>query len=175
MSYPLVKARWHPMNKQTKKKNLSFSNFGFSTILLAFVMICIVTFSALSLMTANSDYKLSLKVAEKNSSYYVAEKQAYEILAEIDLLLLNAYKNSSNIQEYYHEVETLLSSHEMGTYDSATNIYSYTIPIATQQELSVVLQVQYPNNTENTFYKIISWKSVYEYDTPDEGTLNLID
>ncbi len=40
------------------KKRREFSNFGFSTILLTFSMICIVTFSALAFVTANSDYKL---------------------------------------------------------------------------------------------------------------------
>jgi len=38
------------------KKKIEFSNFGFSTILLCFVMICVVTFSALSLVSAYSDY-----------------------------------------------------------------------------------------------------------------------
>ena len=64
------------MNKREHKKAPGFSNFGFSTILLAFVMICIVTISALSLLTANSDYKLSQKVAEKNTAYFDAEKKA---------------------------------------------------------------------------------------------------
>ena len=53
------------------KKRREFSNFGFSTILLTFSMICIVTFSALAFVTANSDYKLSKRVADNNSSYYV--------------------------------------------------------------------------------------------------------
>ncbi len=46
------------------KKRREFSNFGFSTILLTFSMICIVTFSALAFVTANSDYKLSKRVAD---------------------------------------------------------------------------------------------------------------
>ena len=45
------------------KSKFHFSNFGFSTILLTFVMMCIMTFGVLSLITANSDYKLSQKVA----------------------------------------------------------------------------------------------------------------
>ena len=47
-----------------------FSNFGMSTILVVFAMMCIVTFSVLAFITANSDYKLSCRVAENNSSYY---------------------------------------------------------------------------------------------------------
>lgn len=60
------------------------TNFGFSSILISFIMICIVTFSALALVTANSDYKLSRKVADRNQQYYLAQEQAYEKLSQID-------------------------------------------------------------------------------------------
>lgn len=49
------------MNKQKKE----FIHIGFSSILMVFTMLCLVTFATLSLITANSDYRLSLKVAEK--------------------------------------------------------------------------------------------------------------
>lgn len=54
------------MNKQKK----GFIHIGFSSILMVFTMLCLVTFATLSLITANSDYRLSLKVAEKTTAYY---------------------------------------------------------------------------------------------------------
>ena len=54
-------------------------------------MICIVTFSALALITANSDYQLSQKVATKSTSYYLAEKEAYTTIAMIDQQLQKIY------------------------------------------------------------------------------------
>ena len=45
------------MNKQKKE----FIHIGFSSILMVFTMLCLVTFATLSLITANSDYRLSLK------------------------------------------------------------------------------------------------------------------
>ena len=65
------------------KKRREFSNFGFSTILLTFSMICIVTFSALAFVTANSDYKLSKRVADNNSSYYRACEKAWDEISQI--------------------------------------------------------------------------------------------
>ena len=53
------------MNKQKKE----FIHIGFSSILMVFTMLCLVTFATLSLITANSDYRLSLKVAEKTTAY----------------------------------------------------------------------------------------------------------
>ena len=57
------------MNKQKK----GFIHIGFSSILMVFTMLCLVTFATLSLITANSDYRLSLKVAEKTTAYYEAD------------------------------------------------------------------------------------------------------
>ncbi len=105
------------MSKQERNNGPGFSNFGFSTILLAFVMICIVTISALSLITANSDYKLSKKVAEKNSAYYLAEEKAYEIMAQVDEQLAIAYAQSNTEHDYYKAAESALQSLGYGTYE----------------------------------------------------------
>ena len=71
------------MKKENPLRERSFSNFGFSTILISFTMICIVTFLALSLITANADYKLSKKTAEKTKEYYAAQESAYNGIADI--------------------------------------------------------------------------------------------
>ena len=163
------------MNKRMKKSPPGFSNFGFSTILLAFVMICIVTIAALSLMTANSDYKLSQKVASKNTAYYEAEKKAYETLAEIDHLLANAYKEASGANGYYKNIETALAAQETGEYDRTTGSYTYHVSIAENQNLEIKLKIYYPLDDTSGFYEIISWKSVYDEVEIDEGTLDLID
>ena len=76
------------------KKRREFSNFGFSTILLTFSMICIVTFSALAFVTANSDYKLSKHVADNNSSYYRACEKVWDEISQIDAILASAYEGS---------------------------------------------------------------------------------
>lgn len=52
-----------------KEENFQISVFHHPAY---FSMICIVTFSALAFVTANSDYKLSKHVADNNSSYYRA-------------------------------------------------------------------------------------------------------
>ena len=161
------------MNKRERKSSPGFSNFGFSTILLAFVMICIVTIAALSLLTANSDYKLSQKVAEKNTLYYEAEKKAYETLAEIDALLASTYTHTTEANAYYQEVESNLLA--IGTYDRINGLFTYSIPIAEGQNLEIVLSIQYPTQSDESFYKVISWKSVYEQTEFEEGTLDLID
>lgn len=163
------------MNKRERKSAPGFSNFGFSTILLAFVMICIVTIAALSLLTANSDYKLSQKVAEKNTAYYNAEKLAYDALSDVDQALAQAYAESNSANSYYKEVESALLLLELGTYDRTKGIYSYTIPIAENQSLNIELLIHYPKTSDESFYEIITWKSVYNEIEVDDGILDLID
>lgn len=163
------------MNKRERKSTPGFSNFGFSTILLAFVMICIVTISALSLLTANSDYKLSQKVADKNTAYYKAEQQAYQVLAEVDQTLANAYSKASDANSYYKEVEGALLTVKQGTYDRTTCSYFYVIPISENQSLEIKLLIHYPKTSDESFYEIATWKSVYDQVEIEEGTLDLID
>ena len=162
------------MNKQ-KKFDTGFSNFGFSTILLAFVMICIVTLSAVSLLTANSDYKLSKKVAEKNTDYYEAEAKAYLILEEIDMQLSLSYQTSENETGYYRNCENRLSNLGYGTYTAVDtgHTYSYTVPVADKQNLIVILNIHYPTNDNETFYQILSWQSKYETTMHEEEPLDL--
>lgn len=163
------------MNKQNKRNSLGLSNFGFSTILLAFVMICIVTISALSLLTANSDYRLSQKVAEKNTAYYLADKEANELLSNIDQILASAYSNASDASSYYKSVALSLEALEYGNYDRMNGIFRYEVAVAERQSLQVELQIFYPKDSNQELIKILSWKFVYEAIDVDEGTLDLID
>lgn len=176
------------MSKREKRPAPSFSNFGFSTILLAFVMICIVTISALSLLTANSDYKLSQKVAQKNSEYYLAEETAYAKLSEIDKLLAKAYSSSISKSSYYTAVEQALGTLDYGDYE--TNIsgaemsgagastrngrFTYIVPISENQNLRIVLLITYPESDQDTFFVIESWQSEYEIQVPEDEYLDLI-
>lgn len=162
------------MNNQ-KKYDTGFSNFGFSTILLAFVMICIVTLSAVSLLTANSDYKLSKKVAEKNTDYYEAEAKAYLILEEIDMQLSLAYQTSEDAAGYYRNCKNRLSDLGYGTYttDETDHTYSYSVSVTDGQYLLVVLDVQYPTNDNEAFFQILSWQSKYETTIHEDEPLDL--
>jgi hypothetical protein len=156
------------------KKKIEFSNFGFSTILLCFVMICVVTFSALSLVSAYSDYKLSKKVAEKNQDYYKAQETAYEKLAAIDNLAVKAYGDTSDANGYYNSLRDALASYGTVT-DGIDGFYlSFTETIAEDHFLHVTLNICYPENGSDSFVKVIEWKSYYEKPEPEDDILDLI-
>lgn len=138
------------------------SNFGFSSILLAFVMLCIATFSALSLLTANSDYRLSRRVAERGTAYYHAQENANDRLSSIDQALLAAYSSCDNAAEYYANAVSLVSDAAEGTWISSEEnlLFSYAEPVTDNQQLIVVIELQYPAKKTDTFYRITQWKTV---------------
>lgn len=62
-------------------KNRSYGmNIGASSILLIIVVLTLVSFAGLSLSSANADYKLCRKLADRTSSYYAATTKGYEAL-----------------------------------------------------------------------------------------------
>ena len=44
-----------------KRNKNSFIHFGFSSVIFVLVILCFISFAALSLLTAHTDYKLSKK------------------------------------------------------------------------------------------------------------------
>lgn len=64
------------------KKNRSFGlNIGASSILVIVVILSLVCFAGLSLASANADYQLSLKLANRTSAYYEASSAAYRAIS----------------------------------------------------------------------------------------------
>lgn len=130
-------------------KKIQFSSFGFSSILLMFVMICIVTFSTLTLITANSDYKLSQKVATKTTSYYEAEKDIYQQLYALDEKCVDTYLNVTTEEEFYRELRL-----------DDTHTVTFTSDINENQYLEAKIAIIYPQDSNSTCHTIQSWQLV---------------
>ena len=169
--------------KTSRRESLRFSNFGFSTILLSFVMICGVCFSALSLLSTYSDYKLSQTVANKTTLYYEAKQSAYARLSDLEMLMCNTFLSTYSEEAYY---QALLQS--IDTLDAFQNEtlelqvlaegdyrLSFREPIAEGQYLLVEVVLTYPTQDSDTFYRLLTWRSVYDTQAPEDTYLNLIE
>lgn len=160
------------MKKQKELRR--FSNFGYPTILLSFVMLCVVTFSTLSLVTAYSDYKLSRKVAERTSDYYKACENATDTLSRLDKLLTNAYRTSDDKDSYFRDIQTQLKNYGTITITDANCQLSFQEPISEDSYLSVRINLCYPRKVSDAFYQISEWKSTHQTSEFPEESLNLI-
>jgi archaellum component FlaG (FlaF/FlaG flagellin family) len=128
------------------KKQSSFGiNIGSSSILLIFVILCLVSFAVLSIVSANADKKLSSKVMTRTDAYYNACNSAEDIIEELDSELINAYKATTDEQAYY----------------KLTGVNrAYEISINESQHLYISLDILYPEEDNDTFYEITAWQVV---------------
>ena len=155
------------------KKTFSGLSIGSSSILAIFVLLCLITFSTLSMVSANADYRLSLKMSNRMSAYYEATSIAENKLGEIDGILRKTYQKSSDAKTYY---STLLTSRlfsediVLSTGKSGEFYLDYAVPFNDSQELHVRLLATYPDGSQiNSCYSIETWKleTIREW-TPDE-------
>ncbi len=130
------------MNNSSKKKQFGM-NVGSASILLVFVILCLVSFAVLSIVSANADSKLSARVLERTTAYYTACNQAEQSLAGMDNTLRRVYASSDSADVYF---------------SSVGHGKSYVIPISDLQSLQVTIEILYPESEEDTFYQITAWQ-----------------
>lgn len=162
----------------------SFISTGVSSILMVFVILCLITFAALSLSSADVDHGFSEKTAERTTNYYTAEGRACDILQEIDEILRKAWENSRTEEDYERtlteeaeklegievtQTENTKAKSIKGTNTEGTSTegkstdtglrISFYQEIDETQRLAVELAVVYPENGQN-FFKVEKWQSV---------------
>ncbi|HML38574.1 MAG TPA: hypothetical protein PKA19_14330 [Bacillota bacterium] len=117
-----------------KKLKMSVG-IGGPSIIMIFVVLCLTTLAALSLMTANADWKLTKKATEAVTGYYSADSKAEEILASADASL---------------------------SAGQALETSSFTIPATATQDLVMVLKVNGSRYTVT--HRTLVPKSQWDYD-----------
>ena len=159
-----------------KKKPSSFINIGFSSIVMVFIMICLVTFATLSVLTAHSDYRLSQKVVDKTNAYYQADAIARNMMKNIDNELYRIYLTSTSADAFYQAISTANFSEKAPAQVSdlvlevmeETAAISYAVPVSEVQTLHVSLKINYPFAESECFSTITRWQTVTE-NAPDES------
>ena len=144
-----------------RKKEATGVNVGTSSLLLVFVVMCLVSFATLATVSARADEKLNDKVVERTSGYYDACNQAEDRLADIDNTLKTLYETGVNSDDYFAQ---------------AGQSIDFAIPVSDVQTLDVSVRVNYPAAAGDTFYTVTRWKlettgSLIE---EEKQTLNLL-
>lgn len=116
-----------------KKKITGGINVGTSSILVTFVLLCLVTFAALSYLSANSDYKLSQQTAQRATDFYKANEVAEIKYQDIDATLKGAAADED-------ELNRLLAGKDV-TIDCSGDapLISYDVTVSSSQKLHVQL------------------------------------
>ena len=82
------------MRKQSEKAPTPFFNIGASSLLVIFLILCLVTFAILTLTSAKSDADFAEKLAHHKTNYYAACNTAESTLDKIDAVLADAWQLS---------------------------------------------------------------------------------
>nr|WP_320025561.1 hypothetical protein [uncultured Acetobacterium sp.] len=157
------------------KKGQNILNIGTSSLLVIFIVLCLVTFATLSVVSAHADYKLSQTLDDRTKNYYLASNQAESTLNTIDNRLLFIYHNSSSELDYFNKCqEQLKQPGDEFNYNPANRSISYTQVISSNLVLTVALNVIYPNSENNRFYKLTSWQESNTASWQPDNSLNLM-
>ncbi len=142
-----------------KKRKMSFTTVGGSSILTIFAVLCFVVFALLSLSTAKANSNLTNKATDATTNYYKADTEAEEILAKIrsgqdiptDVKLYKAEVSKKGVKRIVAE--------NVG-YIGWDAFASYSCNIDENQELQCEVLVRWGKPSE-AGYQIIKWKKVY--------------
>lgn len=153
------------------KRKYPTINIGSSSMLVVFIILCLITFSVLSVASANNDRKYSEKIANRTTAYYKASNKAEELLSQIDDKLKQIYEQYN--ADYLSQVPDVLTSID-GIDTSNFPSVSFSIAINDTQTLSVSLLIQIPEKEGDTFYTITSWQEIYTEVWNGDEPMNLM-
>lgn len=115
-----------------KKRVMTFTTVGGSSILTIFAVLCFIVFALLTLSTAKADRILADRSVSAVEKYYEADAEAEAILAKLRSgVIPESVKNEGN------------------------RVYSFACPIGTEEELRVEIQMK------NKKIEILRWQKVY--------------
>lgn len=132
---------------------------GVSSLLVIFIVLCLTTFAALSLASANADLKMARRAAQAVSDYYAADSRAVELLVQADAAV---------------EADPVRPQAAGVTFQRRGRalVASYAVPISDAQELRV--EVRYPGPGD-TRHEILQWQAASTREWQGDEAIELWD
>ena len=157
----------------SRKKQSSFSSIGITSLVLIFVMLCLLTFSVLSLVTARADLRLSQKNAERTSAYYDAENRANDVLLSV-ISCIEEYKDSPDASVFYQKLRERLDG-QNGILFTGADSLEYEVLLDKEQLLSVSLEISWERCDGGSRCRSLAWNTVSTHEWESDGSLPLLD
>lgn len=144
-----------------EKKNSGGMNIGTSSILVTFVLLCLVTFATVTFLSAKSDYKLSEQTAKRIASYYDANRVAEIYMANIEGQLSRLYGRCDGKDEYFESIPETFEDNDLiiVEYSEDNTEISYSVPVTEAQNLCVILKACYPDENNGMMFTIEKWQT----------------
>ena len=151
----------------------SVISIGTTTIVLIFVLLCLLTFSVLSLVSARANMRLSQKSADRTTAYYEAENKSNDILMQVsDSIEKNL--SVSDQETFLERMQTDLD----GTYGITfpdDHTLTWTVPLSRNQYLKAEVLLSFQPFSDGNHYKITCWNTITDYDWGADQSLPLLE
>ena len=161
-----------------KKKSLPVTNIGTISLIMIFIVLCMVTFAALSLSSAASDARLGQKMQAQLTGYYAASNKAEELLAQTDRILADTGSKTADTAEFFARGSEENAGFTTAEETDGQLTLAYQVDINDSQALSVRLAIRSPQQIKeesaDSYYKILSWQVIHTKDWEGDNTLQLI-
>lgn len=160
-----------------EKKKQPVVTMGTSSILVIFIILCLVTFALLSLASAKADHTYASKIAERTSEYYAACNAGEELLSQIQLALSEV--PAERAETYYQEAGEALERIEgiQVDSDSASRVpvITFQLPVNEDFILDCELEAVFPQQLSDPLYRITKWKEASQKEWNPDESMNLLD
>ncbi len=160
------------MNEKARRGQPPLIATGITSLVLVFVLLCLLTFAVLSLVSAQADLRLSQKSAARTTAYYAAENAANDLLLAL-IPVLDANAGAPDAESYYAAVQAGAADMESLAFDGQGRV-SFQVPLGEQQILAVELELLHRPAADGAHYRILRWQAVTGYDWQQEQPLELI-
>ncbi len=154
-----------------KSKHMIIST-GVTSMVLIFVLLCMLIFSVLSFVSANANRKLSRKYADHITSYHHAENAANDILLQV-IQSINRNLSVSDPDTFYQNIQDDLKQIDSVSF-SDKNHLTYKVYSNEQQHLNVSLTLSFSPLKNGTHYTITSWNINSDYNWKEDRPLPLL-
>lgn len=136
-----------------------FLGAGLSTVLLVFVMLCLIVFAVLSLATARADLQMSRKMADRTQLYYEAQSRAFEKVKSIDGILVKQYNEEKD--HFLENVWDVLQTENLAvnrSEDGKSIVCCFQETIDDIQQIKAELTIAVPRQDGDACYEITGWQ-----------------
>lgn len=161
-----------------KKNNSPVTNIGLISLMMIFIVLCMVIFAVLSLSSAIAADRTGQKNADHTTEYYDASNKAEEILADMDDIFSDSYQKANNTEDYYRSILERLPDTVNAIQTDGQIEASYQTDVNDSQALFVriaALPFQEIQEKENySFYKILTWQVIQKDSWEGDNTIQLI-
>lgn len=145
------------MNRKPRTTQAGMS-VGFISLLIIFVVLCLITFAILALTTSNADMALTNRNYTYVSRYYVASNECHTKIGFIDQTLEAARQDTSTDEEFYAAVDAAFpEGGDIFIYDRDSRVITFYGNLSEISQMRVEVQVNDPENESR--YTILTWNA----------------